>query len=156
MEDTNNPDIAQIIQIFIAQMDSAMNISKIVSEHFGEKELSPDSVITGLVYRLMTPMNQTDIDEYMKKADEIINGESEEEDDDIAEDMDEDIDEGTDKGNIMEKEPRKVKHPICNCEVCMNARICLLNYHAYETYEPLSTMFNDAIKKSCDGSKIYI
>ena len=141
-------DIGQIMQIFIAQMDSAMEVSKVVSEHSGEKELSADSVITGLVYRLMTPMSQDEVNEYMEKADEILNGESEEEDDDMAEDMEEEI--------IVDKEPRKVKHPVCNCDICMKSRICLLNYHSYETYEPLSTMFNDAIKKSCMESKIYI
>ncbi len=148
MEDTSNPDIGQIMQIFIAQMDSAMEVSKVVSEHSGEKELSADSVITGLVYRLMTPMSQDEVNEYMEKADEILNGESEEEDDDMAEDMEEEI--------IVDKEPRKVKHPVCNCDICMKSRICLINYHSYETYEPLSTMFNDAIKKSCMESKIYI
>ena len=149
MEDTSNPDIGQIMQIFIAQMDSAMEVSKVVSEHSGEKELSADSVITGLVYRLMTPMSQDEVNEYMEKADEILNDESEEEeDDDMAEDMEEEI--------IVDKEPRKVKHPVCNCDICMKSRICLLNYHSYETYEPLSTMFNDAIKKSCMESKIYI
>uniref|UniRef100_A0A6C0F958 Uncharacterized protein n=1 Tax=viral metagenome TaxID=1070528 RepID=A0A6C0F958_9ZZZZ len=148
MEDTSNPDIGQIMQIFIAQMDSAMEVSKVVSEHSGEKELSADSVITGLVYRLMTPMSQDEVNEYMEKADEILNGESEEEDEDMTEDMEEEI--------IVDKEPRKVKHPVCNCDICMKSRICLLNYHSYETYEPLSTMFNDAIKKSCMESKIYI
>ena len=97
----------------------------------------------------MTPMSQDEVNEYMEKADEILNGESEEEeDDDMAEDMEEEI--------IVDKEPRKVKHPVCNCDICMKSRICLLNYHSYETYEPLSTMFNDAIKKSCMESKIYI
>ena len=148
MDDTNNPDIGKIMQIFIAQMNSAMEISKIVSEHSNETELSPDSVITGLVYRLMNRMSQSEIDEYMDKANEILNGESEEEEDDMTEDMEEEI--------IVDKEPRKVKHPICNCDICMNSRLCLINYHSYETYEPLSTMFNDAIKKSCDESKIYI
>tara|TARA_B100001094_G_scaffold88852_1_gene84945 strand:+ start:1966 stop:2412 length:447 start_codon:yes stop_codon:yes gene_type:complete len=148
MEDTSNPDIGQIMQIFIAQMDSAMEVSKVLSEHSGEKELSADSVITGLVYRLMTPMSQDEVNEYMEKADEILNGESEEEGDDMAEDMEEEI--------IVDKEPRKVRHPVCNCDICMKSRICLINYHSYETYEPLSTMFNDAIKKSCMESKIYI
>ena len=148
MEDTSNPDIGQIMQIFIAQMDSAMEVSKVLSEHSGEKELSADSVITGLVYRLMTPMSQDEVNKYMEKADEILNGESEEEDDDMAEDMEEEI--------IVDKEPRKVRHPVCNCDICMKSRICLINYHSYETYEPLSTMFNDAIKKSCMESKIYI
>lgn len=148
MDDTNNPDIGKIMQIFIAQMNSAMEISKIVSEHSNETELSPDSVITGLVYRLMNRMSQSEIDEYMDKANEILNGESEEEEDDMTEDMEEEI--------IVDKEPRKVKHPICNCDICMNSRLCLINYHSYETYEPLSTMFNDAIKKSCMESKIYI
>lgn len=148
MDNTSNTDIGQIMQIFIAQMDSAMEVSKVVSEHSGENELSADSVIAGLVYRLMIPMSQDEVDESMEKADEILNGESEDDEDGMAEHINEEI--------IIDKESRKVKHPVCNCDICMNARICLINYHTYETYEPLSTMFNDAIKKSCIESKIYI
>ena len=76
----------------------------------------------------MTPMSQDEVDEYMEKADEILNGESEEDEDDMTEDMAEDIDEEI----IVDKEPRKVRHPVCNCSICMKARICLLNYDTYK------------------------
>ena len=68
-------NIIQLMEIFIAQIDSSMKISKIISEHLNEKELSGDSVIIGLIYRLMTPMSQTEIDESIKKANDIINEE---------------------------------------------------------------------------------
>ena len=64
-------NIIQLMEIFIAQIDSSMKISKIISEHLNEKELSGDSVIIGLIYRLMTPMSQTEIDESIKKANDI-------------------------------------------------------------------------------------
>lgn len=146
MEESNVPDISQIMQVFIAQMDSAMKVSKIVSSHSDENELSPDSVIAGLVYRLMTPMSQEEINECMGNADEILN-------DETSDEEYIDMEEGE---IILPEEPRKVKYPKCNCEICMGVRTCLINYNSYETYEPLTTMFNDAIKKSCDGSKIYI
>ena len=48
--------ITSLMTTFIAQMDSALRISKIISEHSEEDELSVDSIILGLVYRLMVPM----------------------------------------------------------------------------------------------------
>ena len=59
-----NDLLNSVMIAFIAQMDAAMEIAKLVSEHGGEEELSADSLIAGLVYRLMIPMN----DEEMKKS----------------------------------------------------------------------------------------
>ena len=42
---------------FLGQIDSALKVSEIISSHGNEEELSPDSLITGLVYRLMIPMD---------------------------------------------------------------------------------------------------
>ena len=50
-----------IMKTFLAQLDSSLKISKIISEHGGEGELSEDSIISGLVYRLMTPMENEEI-----------------------------------------------------------------------------------------------
>ena len=140
-------NIIQLMEIFIAQIDSSMKISKIISEHLNEKELSGDSVIIGLIYRLMTPMSQTEIDESIKKANDIINEEdSQSSDDELIED----------EINIVNRTSRKLKKLTSNCDICIRARVCLINYHNYENQDQLSTMFNDAIKKTCNVNKIIL
>ena len=62
-----------IMKTFLAQLNSSLKISKIISEHSGEGELSEDSIISGLVYRLMTPMEDGDVKESMEIADDIYN-----------------------------------------------------------------------------------
>ena len=136
-------NIIQLMEIFIAQIDSSMKISKIISEHLNEKELSGDSVIIGL----MTPMSQTEIDESIKKANDIINEEdSQSSDDELIED----------EINIVNRTSRKLKKLTCNCDICIRARVCLINYHNYENQDQLSTKFNDAIKKTCNVNKIIL
>ena len=53
--------LISLMQVFIAQMDSALKISTIISEHSDEEEMSPDSIITGLVYRLMVSMDEEEM-----------------------------------------------------------------------------------------------
>ena len=65
--------INSLMTAYIAQMDSALKISKIISEHSDEDELSVDAIISGLVYRLMVPMTQEEINDSLNKADEILN-----------------------------------------------------------------------------------
>ena len=68
--------INSLMTAYIAQMDSALKISKIISEHSDEDELSVDAIISGLVYRLMVPMDDTEIKESMDFAKKLIHGES--------------------------------------------------------------------------------
>ena len=65
--------LTSLMQVFIAQMDSALKISKIISEHSNEEELSPDSLITGLIYRLMVSMDDKELKESMKSAEDLLN-----------------------------------------------------------------------------------
>ena len=55
--------LLSLMQVFIAQMDSALKISNIISEHSNEEEMSPDSLVTGLVYRLMISMDDKEMKE---------------------------------------------------------------------------------------------
>ena len=63
-----------MIKVYLAQMDSAVKISSIVCEHSDreEKELNGDDIICGLVYRLMVPMSQEEIQQSMTTADNIL------------------------------------------------------------------------------------
>lgn len=131
-----------LMRLFIAQMESSMKISKVISNHFQEDKLSPDSVIIGLVYRLIYPMTYEEMKTSMERAKEIMNSETSDSEEEESE--------------AQEKELRKVKHPICNCDICMKARMCLLNYESYENYEPLTIMFKNAIDKACEVNKLTI
>jgi len=142
-----------LMTVFLAHIDSAMSISEILSEHAGENEVSPDALITGLVYRLMTPMKDDEMQGALTKGKGMVdrlcspdpdtNDESEEEEDtslDVAEDPVE----------------RVIKRNTCNCEICIAARVCLLNYQTYETQDPLSEKFHNAIKHACSTHKLLI
>ena len=77
-----------LMKSYLAQIDSAMKISAILNEHSEDKELTGDDIICGLVYRLMIPMTQEEINQSLNTADEILNDadeDAEEEYDDIEE-----------------------------------------------------------------------
>jgi hypothetical protein len=140
-----------IMKSFLAQLNSSLKISKIISEHGGEEELSEDSIVCGLVYRLMTPMDSMDINESIETANEIYDdllcGEciSDCSDDDISEDI-----------KPIESSVRKIKSNNCNCEICIQARVCLLNYNNHEPKDHLELMYKNAIENACEKSKLYI
>ena len=141
-----------IMKSFLAQLNSSLKISKIISEHSGEEELSEDSIISGMVYRLMTPMEDGDVKESMDIADDIYNkmlyGDSETDSDSDSNDL-EDID-------PKELTLRKVKTNNCNCGLCIQARVCLINYKNHEPKDNLEMIYKNAIESACSKGKLYI
>ena len=145
-----------IMKTFLAQLDSSLKISKIISEHSGEGELSEDSIISGLVYRLMTPMEDGDVKESMEIADDIYNkifyGDS-----CSDSDNDNDNDNGNEEEIDLEKLTlRKVKTNTCNCEICIQTRVCLINYKNHEPKDNLEMIYKNAIESACGKGKLYI
>tara|TARA_B100000945_G_C20191642_1_gene507160 strand:+ start:155 stop:628 length:474 start_codon:yes stop_codon:yes gene_type:complete len=145
-----------IMKTFLAQLNSSLKISKIISEHSGEGELSEDSIISGLVYRLMTPMEDGDVKESMEIADDIYNkifyGDS-------CSDScsDSDNDNGNEEEIDLEKLTlRKVKTNTCNCEICIQTRVCLINYKNHEPKDNLEMIYKNAIESACGKGKLYI
>ena len=61
-----------LIKSFLAQMDSAMKVSELISQHDGSEEITVDHLITGLVYRLMVPMTNEEVDTALETAQEIM------------------------------------------------------------------------------------
>ena len=61
-----------LIKSFLAQMDSAMKVSELISQHDGSEEIKVDHLITGLVYRLMVPMTNEEVDTALETAQEIM------------------------------------------------------------------------------------
>ena len=91
VEQNYDQAIENVMKVYIAQMNSAIKISKIMCEHSGnDDELSGDHVICGLIYRLMVPMTDEDMMDSLNKADDILNGEDSSEDE-SDEDEDEEL-----------------------------------------------------------------
>ena len=146
-----------IIKAFLGQMDSAMKVSATLSDHEGSEEITVDHLITGLVYRLMVPMTNDEIDLALESAQQIMDrlegSESEEEESyDTLEECYSDEQSGDQPISFN----RKVKTNHCNCTVCAKARVCLLNYSNHDCSDPLAEKFKKAIDTTCEKHKIYI
>ena len=148
--DKEDEVIHNIIKVYLAQMDSAVHISKILCEHSDDNELTGDHIICGLIYRLMVPMTDDHMTESLTNADNILNGLDESESDE-EELEDNSLEETT---NCDKK--RKLKMNRCSCEVCSKCRECIAGYEAYETYDPMVTRFKDSIRDTCVKHNIFI
>ena len=138
-----------MMKVYLAQMNSAVKISKILCEHSKEeKELSGDDIICGLVYRLMIPMKEEEIEECMNMAEDILCSDSEGEEEEEEEEEEEKYE--------TPKISRKIKSNNCNCEVCSQVRVCLCNYESFQAGDQLCQRFKDSIQKTCLEHKIYI
>ena len=145
VEQNYDQAIQNIIKVYLAQMNSAIKISKIMCEHSNENELTGDHIICGLIYRLMIPMSDEDMTDSLNKADNILNDE-ESSDDESDEELSYEI----------SKEKRKLKTNNCNCDICLKIRECVLKYETFETYDPMVTRFKNSIKETCDKHNIYL
>lgn len=153
-----NDLLDSITTSFIAQMDAAIEISKKVSQHSNEELISPDSLISGLVYRLMIPMSDQEMKTSIDNAKNIINDEDSEDSED-----ENDYDFGKDLFSPVTQDhgdkviiSRIVKRNNCNCDLCNRVRQCLDNYKQHETSDKLAQMFKDAIDNACDIHNISI
>lgn len=146
MENQQDELFYNLIKAYLAQMDSAIKISSILQEHSDKDELTGDDIICGLIYRLMTPMTDEEMNESLNKADEVLN------------DSDEEDEEYDTISETYEKPPisRKIRTNNCNCDICSKVRVCLLNYKNYEPNDQLAQRFKDSINETCEKHKIYI
>lgn len=148
MEDEDSEKVfLDMMKVYLAQMDSALKISKIICEHSDREELSGNDIICGLIYRLMNPMKQEEINESLEHAEELL-----------KEDSDDELEDYDDIPEIYEKPiiSQKLKSNNCNCEICIQMRVCLLNYHSFETNDQLSEIYRNSIKTTCDKYNIII
>jgi len=138
-----------IIKCFLGQMDSAMRVSDVLAKHGSSEEITVDHLITGLVYRLMIPMSDEEVDQSLDAAQQILNR-LDDTDSGSSDDEDYEVDQNVTFGS------RKVKTNNCNCDICMKARVCLLNYENHDCGDPLADKFKKAITMTCTKHKIYI
>ena len=145
-----------LMKTYLANIHSALKISEIISSHGNESELSEDSIIIGLIYRLMTPMDEKEIDDSLEHSTNIY--------DSIIYGSDSDSDSDSDEASVEEvkcpliqnKEYRKLRVNNCNCDICIRARVCILNYKDYESNDSLAQRFKDSISTTCSTHKIII
>jgi len=155
--DKQDEAIHNIIKVYLAQMDSAVHISKILCEHSEDDNniLTGDHIICGLIYRLMVPMTDDHMTESLNNADNILNGL----DESGSDESDESDESGEEDNSLEHTEPdkkRKLKMNDCSCDICSKCRECVTGYEAYETYDPMVTRFKDSIKETCEKHNIYI
>ena len=138
MEEKINQAQENLIQVILANTSSAMKISKILCEHSNDKILKSDEIICGLIYRLMIPMTNEEIIESMNEAEDLMYQESSE---------DEEIEYINDSEDL--KFQKKIKTNHCNCEICSQVRVCLLNFNDYIPKDELGDKFKKSIHETC-------
>jgi len=147
MEDRLIDITYDLIRSYVAQSASAVEISKTISKHSGSGVLTGDDIICGLVYRLMKPMTDEEIEKSLTQADALLNDESDEELDDEIE---------IESESELKSAKRKIKTNQCNCEVCIDTRVCLLNFNNYEPKDEFAQKFYKGIVTTCKKHNIYI
>ena len=151
MEDISIDEVSmKLLSAYVSQIQSALKISEILAEHADEDTISPDNIILGLIYRLMVPMTEKEMKESVDITNEILDPSSSEEEDLDEEDLDEEDE------DLEQKKPRKIKTNHCNCEICMKARVCLINYPKYESPDIFAEKFHNSIKHTCERHKLLL
>ena len=146
-----------MIQVILANTSSAMKISKILCDHSDDNILKADEIIGGLIYRLMIPMENQEIMDSMNEAESLMydddddDGDEQDEDDEDEDDQDDELD----IVNDIVKE-RKVKCNHCNCEICSQVRVCLLNFNDYLPKDELGDKFKCSIIETCEKYNRFI
>tara|TARA_B100000212_G_scaffold328869_1_gene293544 strand:- start:349 stop:801 length:453 start_codon:yes stop_codon:yes gene_type:complete len=145
--------IEPVIKAYLSQISSAMKISEVLSQHANSEEIRVDDLIGGLVYRLMVPMSNEEIEDSLNHAEQIL---------DNLDETDSDEEQSNQYDLLSETYPnsttitRKIKSPLCNCDICSKLRVCLLNYKNHECNDSLSQKFKDSIDSTCEKHKLYI
>lgn len=132
-----------ILKSVLANNISAMKISKILREHSQNDILTTDMIVSGLIYRLMTPMNEDELKRSIDEAESILYAESSDEEE--IETVDEPF-----------NEKRNIKYNNCNCDTCMNTRVCLLNFKDFIPKDPLGDIVKNSIYETCEKYNLFL
>jgi hypothetical protein len=132
-----------ILKSVLANNISAMKISKILREHSQNDILTTDMVVSGLIYRLMIPMEEDELKRSIDEAESILYAESSEEEE--IETIDEPF-----------EEKRTIKYNSCNCDICMQTRLCLLNFKDFIPKDPLGDIVKNSIYETCEKYNLIL
>ena len=143
LEEDINEQQEIILKSVLANNISAMKISKILCEHSQNDILTTDMVVSGLIYRLMTPMGDDELKKSIDEAESVLYAESSEEEE--IETIDEPL-----------NEKRTIKYNSCNCDTCMQTRLCLLNFKDFIPKDPLGDIVKNSIYETCEKYNIVL
>ena len=104
----------------------------------------------------MNPMTDEEIQQSMENAENLINESDSEEDAEEHYLQDNEFSEYEEKLKNGEIKSHKIVSNNCNCDICMEVRVCLLNYNNFECCDPLAQRFKDAINHTCEEHKVII
>jgi len=158
-----NKLLSDLLKIYLAQTESALKIATIISEHSGEEGISPDAFVTGLIYRAMVSMTEEEMEESLQFAENVLTQTTSEEEGEEEGGEEDEYDIIEETYNTMEHEygdkiilSRKIKKNTCNCDICINARVCLINYPTFSAEDELAKKFKDAIDNTLIIHKLNI
>ena len=60
------------------------------------------------------------------------------------------------EGELKNDTIRKIRSNQCNCEICIDTRVCLLNFNDYVPKDEFAQKFYDGIVTTCKKHNIYI
>ena len=147
-------DQLSLIQVILANTSSAIKISKVLCEHSDDKIMKADEIICGLIYRLMIPMENQEIMDSMNEAESLMYDDDNDDDNDDDDDDDDEQDIVDDMIDLNKE--RKVKCNHCNCEICSQVRVCLLNFNDYLPKDELGDKFKCSIIETCEKYNRFI
>lgn len=157
--------LTDVMTAYMAQMSSALKISEIVRQHGDSDLLTADDIVSGLVYRLMTPMDDSELTESLEEGKQITKDlfnpdyESDDEcetDDEYETDLNMSSEINCDEDGDKVILSRNLRKNNCNCDICMRVRVCLINYNTFEATDELAQKFKDAIDNTCTLHRITI
>jgi hypothetical protein len=148
--------LQNLMKVYVAQISSAMVISEIITDHSDEEEITPDFLITGLIYRLMTPMTTEEINGSLESASELIKDIYNDGSDAWSDTADIGSDTSDIEDIVLERTPRKIKMNTCDCIICSQARACIRNYYTHQCNDQLSEKFKDSITHTCQQHNLLI
>ena len=91
----------------------------------------------------MTPMSNDELKKNMDEAESILYAESSDEEE--IETVDEPL-----------NEKRNIKYNSCNCDICMQTRICLLNFKDFIPNDPLANIVKNSICETCENYNLVL
>jgi hypothetical protein len=145
-----------LMTVYLSQMDSAMMISDTLAKHNGDTKITPDALISGLIYRLMVPMTDDELQSSMNAGNEMMEKIMEPYGYDDEDEEEEPTVPLVPLESTGSYEPRTLVRNTCNCDICAKTRACLANYKIYESSDPLAEIFHKAIKHACDTHGLLI
>ena len=140
-----------LIQCYTAQLVAGVDLAAELASHRGTP-VTEDDLIAALIVRLQVPMTTGEMDTCLRAAADVLaSSESESESESEAEAESE----SESELDAVPGAERPLRLPTCNCDTCMQARVCYANFEAVEP-DPGSRPVMDAILRAATQAGIRL